>query len=131
RRAAAGPPPRNLRRPRAGGAGSVTDGGISVKAYMSRVAIAVALLALLPLRVPAQEKDRADDYRKYFKKPTNPAQFWEAMKFEMEVGRFDLAAQLLREMLKKGPTEDELIKLHDKKGITPFLRLRLARRWEK
>ncbi|MBI1914550.1 MAG: hypothetical protein HYS12_07405 [Planctomycetes bacterium] len=99
-----------------------------MKTFISRVVLAVAFLSVLPLRAPAQ--DRVDDYRRLFKKPANTAQFWDAMKFEMELGRFDLAAQLLSELLKKGPTEKELIDLHEKEGIAPFLRLRLVPRWD-
>src|SRR5947209_5962802 len=105
-----------------------TEGGTSVKTFVSRVALAVAFLLVLPLLARAQ--NRGDDYRRLFKKPTNTAQFWDAMKFEMELGRYDLAAQLLSEMLKKPPTEKELIDLHEKEGIAPFLRLRLVPRWD-
>lgn len=69
------------------------------------------------------------DYRRFFKKPTNTMEFWEAMKFEMEVGRYDLAAQLLHEMLVKKPTAEELVALNEKEGIATFLRLRLVPRW--
>src|SRR5947209_47505 len=101
-------------------AANLTEGGSSVKMFISRVVLAGAFLSVLPLRAPAQ--DRVDEYRRLFKKPTNATQFWDAMKFEMDLGRFDLASQLLSEMLKKAPTEQELIDLHDKEGIAPFLR---------
>src|SRR5438270_11816068 len=52
------------------------------------------------------------------------------MKFAMYLGRFDLASQHVSEMINKAPTEQELIDVHDKEGIAPFLRLRLVPRWD-
>src|SRR5262249_19351449 len=69
------------------------------------------------------------DYRRFLTPPRTTPEFWEAMKFEMEVGRFDLAAQHLRDMIAKKPTPDELVKLHEKEGIVNFLRLRNIPKW--
>jgi CheY-like chemotaxis protein len=92
-----------------------------------------ALLLLLPLaQAPAQPKDKKEeefDYRRFFRKPTNTAEFWDAMKFELEVGRYDLAAQHLHAMLQKKPAAPELIQLYEKERISPFLRLRTVPRW--
>jgi CheY-like chemotaxis protein len=112
-----------------------------VKAFTSRTTLAVALLAGWQTFAAAQKppmpkpKPKAPppadgrDYRRFFKKPTNTAEFWDAIKFEMEVGRFDLAAQLLHEMLAKKPTPEELVALNEKEGTVTFLRLRLVPRW--
>ena len=51
------------------------------------------------------------------------------MEFEIEVGRYDLAAKLMRGLLALPPSDEELVKLHDKDGIAPFLKLRTIRNW--
>ena len=62
---------------------------------------------------PADDKDKeatrkllakaADEYRSYFKRPEKTVEFWAAIKFEMEVGKFDLAALHLKLLLEKMP----------------------------
>ena len=52
-----------------------------------------------------------DDYRRLFKKPETVAEFWKAMQFEIEVGRFDLAARLLHGLLDKNPDDKSLLDL--------------------
>ena len=48
----------------------------------------------------------ADEYRIYFKRPETPIEFWSAIKFEMNLGKFDLAALHLKLLLEKEPPED-------------------------
>jgi CheY-like chemotaxis protein len=95
---------------------------------ISRSLIVVFLLFMSCMRASAQAADPFD-YRQYLTPPKTTAEFWEAMKFEMEVGRFDLAAQHLHDMLAKKPTADDLVKLHEKEGIAAFLRLRVMPKW--
>jgi CheY-like chemotaxis protein len=81
---------------------------------------------------PKQDKPQAEpgpDYREYFKKPTNLGEFWSALEFEMEVGRYDLAAAHLRGLLNLKPGDADLAKLGDDKGIAAFLKLRNVPRW--
>ena len=108
-----------------------------MKSFPARTALVVAFLVGWQTFAAAQDpkpKPKAPappepvDYRRFFKKPTNVAEFWEAIKFEMDVGRFDLAAKLLHEMLPKA-TPEELVTLNEKEGIGTFLRLRLVPRW--
>src|SRR5215471_11065760 len=70
-----------------------------------------------------------DDYRQLFKKPTNAAEYWNALQFELDVGKFDLAAAHLRGLLAYQPSDDELVKLADQVGIASFLRLRNVQKW--
>lgn len=70
-----------------------------------------------------------DDYRQFFKKPTNASEYWDAMRFEMDVGKYELAAAHLRGLLDSKPTDDELVKLADKAGVAAFLRLRNVSKW--
>ncbi len=95
----------------------------------SRSLIALLLLCLSAMSAQAQEKNERFDYRQFLTPPRTTPEFWEAMKFEMEVGRFDLAAGHLRNMLEKKPTPEELVQLHEKEGVVSFLRLRLMPKW--
>ncbi|HZY84385.1 MAG TPA: hypothetical protein VFE78_06115, partial [Gemmataceae bacterium] len=70
-----------------------------------------------------------EDYRQFFKKPQTVPEFWSALEFEIDVGRFDLAAGHLHALLAKKPGDQELIDLHDKYGMATFLRLRNIRNW--
>lgn len=96
--------------------------------FTSRRFLAAWALLILSVSAAVAQKDEFD-YRRFLTPPRTTPEFWEAMKFEMEVGRFDLAAQHLRDMIAKKPTPDELIKLHEKEGIVNFLRLRNVPKW--
>ncbi len=76
---------------------------------------------------PRQEDD--DDYRRFFKRPTNTAEYWNAMQFEIDVGKYDLAAVHLRNLINFKPADADLVKLADDVGVAAFLRLRNVRRW--
>src|SRR5262245_15610487 len=69
------------------------------------------------------------DYRRFLTPPQTTPEYWEAMAFEMEVGRFDLAAGHLREMLKQKPMPADLVKLHEKEGMASFLKLLSIPKW--
>lgn len=71
-----------------------------------------------------------EEYRVFFKKPENAIEFWSAIKFEMDLGKFDLAALHLKLMLEKEPPEDvdkDLVKLEQAEGMSAFLRLKQVR----
>jgi CheY-like chemotaxis protein len=70
-----------------------------------------------------------EDYRQFFKKPQTAQEFWDALKFEIDVGRYDLAAGHLHAMLARKPSDQDLVDLHDKYGMATFLRLRNIRTW--
>src|SRR5262249_5006996 len=72
---------------------------------------------------------REEDYREFFKTPETTQEFWDALQFELGVGRPDLAARLLRELIKRNPTDEELVQLNEKVGPAAFLRLRTVPRW--
>jgi CheY-like chemotaxis protein len=80
-----------------------------------------------PIRKVVPSDD--DDYRRFFKKPTNTVEYWNAMQFEIEVGKYDLAAIHLRNLINFKPSDDDLVKLADDVGVVAFLRLRNIRRW--
>jgi hypothetical protein len=77
-----------------------------------------------------KEEDRGgDDYRNLFKTPTNAAEFWNALQFEIDVGKFDLAARHLRGLVNYKATDADLVKLADEVGMAAFLRLRNIQKW--
>ncbi len=102
--------------------------------------VAVVLLAHVPAQVDkAQPKPVAapaggagpdeEDYRQFFKKPTNTAEYWNAMQFEIDVGKYELAANHLRGLLNYKPSDADLVKLADDFGVAAFLKLRNIPRW--
>jgi CheY-like chemotaxis protein len=120
------------------------------------VAFLIALIAQLPAQPPKKDgpppKDGApkkddgkkddgkkdgkkppaksgEEYRQFFKQPENVAEYWKAMRFEMEVGRFDLAAKHLHGLLEKA-NEEELLELEQQEGLTTFHTLRQVRKWD-
>jgi CheY-like chemotaxis protein len=84
--------------------------------------LAASITALAALELPAQQSD-------FYKKPTNAAEYWRAIRFEVNTGRFEVAAGLIRELLALNPPEKEMLALVDKEGLAPFLRLRNVERW--
>jgi hypothetical protein len=118
---------------------------------MIRLGLAVGVLAFLLANVraddppPPDKPDKPDkpvkpakedkkdptkeDYREFFKTPENIREYWDAMQFELEVGRPDLAARHLHELLKLATDDKELVALEEKVGSTAFLRLRILPKW--
>ncbi len=82
-----------------------------------RFAIAVAFL--LALLAPAAGQDN----RQFFRKPETAPEFWRAVQLEIELGKFDLAADFLKGFLAKNPTDEELLQIEEKDGYAAFLRL--------
>lgn len=72
-----------------------------------------------------------EEYRVFFKRPDTAIEFWSAIKFEMDLGKFDLAALHLKLMLEKDPktVDPELVKLEEAEGLSAFLRLQRVKQW--
>jgi hypothetical protein len=115
---------------------------------LSRLALALgfSLLALSgALAQPDKDKrppgkkgkekvEEPEDFRRFLKKPTTPLEYWNALQFERDVGRYDLAARYLRGLvglLDKRPADDDLVRIVDKDGLTAVLSLRNVRRWSR
>jgi CheY-like chemotaxis protein len=92
-------------------------------ARICRFGIAVAFL--IALFAPA----RGQDNRLFFKKPETVPEFYRALQYEIAVGKFDLAADFLEGFLGKNPTDEDLIQLEEKYGISSFLRLLTIDKW--
>src|SRR5438132_1418224 len=78
---------------------------------------ALACLCLAVARAPGQ------DFRDTFKKPETAPEFWAAMQYEIEVGNYNLAAGYLKNFLEKNPSDQELLDIEAKQGLTAFLQL--------
>src|SRR5262245_51886648 len=116
---------------------------------MSSAKVMLGLLVVLlvaPMARAQDEKDEKekkalqeliqkaeDEYRQFFKRPENVIQFWGAIKFEMETGKFDLAAFHLHEMLKlpADKADPDLLKIERAEGFNAFLKLQRVRQWSK
>jgi hypothetical protein len=73
-----------------------------------------------------------EEYRLYFKRPEKVPEFWAAIQFEIGLGKFDLAALHLDQLLKKQPAEEvdkDLLKIEEVEGMSTFLRLQTIRKW--
>jgi hypothetical protein len=95
-----------------------------------RLALGITLLAFLGGPVGAQEKEKQeplkkaeDDYRLFLRKPETVQDFWAAIKFEVDVGKYDLAAEYLKGFLAKNPSDADLLELEAQDGLSTFLRL--------
>lgn len=100
-----------------------------------------------PAKEKPADKDKADkdkqamenllfraeeEYRRFFKRPEKAHEFWAAIRFEMNVGKFDLAALHLKQLLAKEPPEEvdkELLKIEEVRGMSEFLRLKAVKKW--
>lgn len=74
-----------------------------------------------------------EDYRVYFTPPRKPEEYWVAIDFELEVGKYDVAAVFIEQLLSqpKDATDAALLKIEEAKGLSHFLRLRSVPRWFK
>ncbi len=63
------------------------------------------------------------------KKPQSVAQYWAAIKLEINLGKFDTAAEYLKGMLALNPTDKDLLAIEEKEGIVAFLALNDIPKW--
>jgi hypothetical protein len=117
-----------------------------MRSRLVHISLALFVFSVYPVPAPAQvEKEGPkqpktaapppgadageEDYRRYFKKPTNTAEYWNAIQFEIDVGKYELAAAHLRNLINYKPADADLVKLADEVGIAAFLRLRNIPKW--
>jgi hypothetical protein len=73
-----------------------------------------------------------EEYRRYFKKPEKAAEYWAAIKFELDVGKFDLAALFVKLLVEKEPADPvdaDLASIENVEGMAGFLRLTTIKKW--
>src|SRR5271165_1232312 len=63
-----------------------------------------------PAKEAAPKTDAIETYRELFKKPETAPEYWKSMQFEIEVGRYDIAAMHLKGLLGHA-TEEQLLEL--------------------
>ncbi len=92
-----------------------------------RFATAALVLAIASSAVSAQVNKppaKAEDpYRQLLKKPETAQDYWAAMRFEIQVGKFNLAAQDLKGFLAKKPSDQDLLEIEKREGMSAFLQL--------
>ena len=62
-----------------------------------------------PAPAPAADANASrpgDEYRRYFKRPETTEDYWTRLQYEIDLGRFDLAANLLHACSPQAPTEE-------------------------
>lgn len=81
------------------------------------------LLAILALFIagPAYAQFAADDR---LEPPRSPAEYWRAINFEINTGKYDAAAFYLKGFLAASPSDQDFLELEQKDGLASFLRLR-------
>ncbi len=75
-----------------------------------------------------------DEYRLFIKRPESIFDYWAAMKFEMRLGKFDLAGlhlKLLLDKYERTPEEGskDLLKIEAAEGLADILKLRAVKKW--
>jgi DNA-binding response OmpR family regulator len=75
-----------------------------------------------------------EEYRLFIKRPSTILEYWAAMKYEITLGKFDLAGlhlKLLLENYDKKPEEGnkELIRIEAAEGLSSILKLRNVKKW--
>jgi CheY-like chemotaxis protein len=102
-----------------------------VSLQLSRFAATLPLLCFICTQALGQERAPApspvreadEQYRRFFKPPETTLEYWAAMRFEIDVGKFNLAADYLKGFLAKNPTDQELVQIESEEGMSAFLRL--------
>src|SRR5262249_23727051 len=79
--------------------------------------LSILFLVMLFVPVPAQENGQ------FYKTPATTGEFWRAMKHEIELGQYKVAAAYLKGFLAKKPTDEELLQIQEREGNSVFLRL--------
>ena len=92
-----------------------------------RFATAALVVAITSSAVSAQVNQppaKAEDpYRQLLKKPETAQDYWAALRFEIQVGKFNLAAEDLKGFLAKKPSDEDLLEIEKREGMSAFLQL--------
>jgi DNA-binding response OmpR family regulator len=79
-------------------------------------------------------KKAEEEYRLFIKRPETILEFWAAMKYEIQLGKFDLAGLHLKRLLEQYDKKPEagdkdLLKLEATEGLAAMLNLRNIKKW--
>src|SRR5262245_36359018 len=89
---------------------------------MRSVTLALMLFSAAPAFAQFAQDDRLEA-------PRTAAEFWRAVTYELNTGKFETAAYYLKGMLAINPQDQDLVELEQKDGLASFLRLRNVRTW--
>jgi CheY-like chemotaxis protein len=98
------------------------------------------LIGLSPTAAQDKEKDKAkagEEYRRLYKAPKTVPEAYAAMQFEIELGRYGLAALYIRALTQMLDALDDekrdavLVELWEQEGINTFLKLTLMPQWRR
>lgn len=96
--------------------------------YLIRLGLAGLLLTAVPVHLPAQNPDQLDEFRRN-RRMESSLDFWNAVRFELDIGKPDIAARYLRGLIERKPSARDLHAILDKDGMTPILQLRNVQVW--
>src|SRR5262249_52213780 len=77
-------------------------------------------------------KKAEEAYRRSYEAPDTVVGFWAKIHYEIDVGKYDVAALHLKGLLEKQPPEEtdkELVKIEEAEGYSKFLVLQGIRTW--
>lgn len=83
-------------------------------------------IALLLSGSPAFAQYAQDDR---IEAPKTPAEYWRAVNFQLNTGKYDGAAYYLKGLLAANPSDQDWTDLEAKEGLAAFLRLRNVAKW--
>ncbi len=95
-----------------------------VSQHSVRYGLAMALLLAGSTAAFAQRTE-LDQLRK----PQTVPQYWDAVKLEIRLGKFDTAAEYLKGLLALNPSDKDFLALEEKEGIAAFLALNNIPKW--
>jgi len=89
----------------------------------------VVSCALVPPALAQEKKKESpiqkalDEYSQFFTPPKTAIEYWAAMKYEVGVGKYDLANTFLKGFIDQKPTDQELLQIEQEEGMAAFLQL--------
>ena len=98
-----------------------------MKTLCIRACVTTVVAGLLASSLAAQDRSATDDSAaktfKLLKSPESPAEYWDAVKFSLNVGKHEDAAGYLDKLLTSNPPADLLIMIREKDAATYFPKL--------
>ncbi len=111
---------------------------------MIRIGICLGLLCTTIAHAQVPDKDAAftaemirkaeDEYKKFFKRPSSVLEYWAVVKYERQVGQFEICAVVLNDLLEyraknKETFDKEIVKIEAAEGMFEFLKLQTIDPW--
>src|SRR5437879_714926 len=85
------------------------------------------------LKADQARKDKIlNEYRQFFKQPKTPLEYWVAIKFEISLGKFEIAGYFIKSLVEMKPADKvdrALVDIQEDEGYYPFLHLQDIKTW--